>query len=334
MKKIITLCSFLMLVAFSASAGVDTLTIAQARATIAPADTLLTYAGDTVLVTGTVYGPNSSKYPTTGLTFWIYNDTASSGIKVYAGTNFGYSVTDGDRVTVQGTLSSYHGSPEIDVFDTVTGDGVTKNASGLPDTAVVVNLTSIGTGTYGQLIQVNNVNMTAATKWGAAAGKDYFTAKAPLVAGGAILYIYVYEYTDATLFGATQPQGIYNVRGIGDYSYYQGAVSANIDPRHLSDFILVDSTTGINEAASRLTAIVYPNPASTQVTVGFGSDINQTVTSKMFDVTGREVLSVTNDAAQGDNELHLNTANLTNGLYILDVRLGEKSMITKIIVNK
>lgn len=321
MKKITTLIAFLILAAAAVNAQVIVFgQIDSARLTTngsTPVD-----SGMTVQIHGTVYGPNS--YPTpNGQAFWLNDGTA--GIKIYSKHVYGGypTLTDGDQVTVVGTLSDYYGSAEVDLVGTNALDTIYKTASGTPDTAVVILVTAFSTQTYGELVQVNNVNMTAATNWTITAGKHYFTAKA----GG--LYLYIDSFTNATMFNAPQPQGIYNVRGIGDdYS----PTEFNLDPRSLADFIPV--TTGINEIENKLTAMVYPNPSSTLLNVAFESESDQPVVSKMFDVTGREVLAVTNGTTTGVNTIHLNTADLSNGLYVLEVRLGEKTMVTKINIVK
>lgn len=321
MKKITTLLTLLVLVAVYANAQTPIVfsTIAAARNPFSgtPAD-----SGKIVQVTGIVYGPNS--YPThNGQAFWLNDGTA--GIKIYSKHVYGdyQTVTTGDSVTVVGYLSAYYSSAEIDLSDTSSLDTIIYNGAAVADTPIVITVAGFSTQTYGTLVQVNNVNMTAATGWTITPGKHYFTAKT----GG--LYIYVDSFTNAAMFNAPQPQGIYNVRGIGDdYS----PTKFNLDPRGLTDFIPV--TTGIDNIQNLLSAIIYPNPASTQLMVTLGNDKDETLTAKMFDVTGQMVLSETREVVNGENNLQFNTANLTNGMYILELRTAEKSLNTKIIVAK
>ena len=322
MKKISTILAFLIVVAFGAKAQVVVFsTIDSARLT--QADGAPLDSGEIVQVSGTVYGP--SFYPTpNGMAFWLNDGTA--GIKIYSKHIYNSypTLTNGDHITVVGLLTSYYASAEIDLSDSSALDTIIKTASGVEDTPVVILASGLSTQTYGELVQVDNVDMTAATKWTITAGKHYFTAQA------GNLYIYIDSFMNAAMFNAPQPQGIYNVVGFGDdYS----PTEFNLDPRSLADFIPV-GTSAINSIAERLTAIVYPNPAASQVTIKFNSDFNQGVNSKMFDVTGREVLAEYGDAVAGDNTINLNTAGLSNGLYVIEVRLGEKSLITKINIVK
>ena len=53
-----------------------------------------------------------------------------------------------------------------------------------------------------------------------------------------------------------------------------------------------------------------------------------------FDVTGRVVMTETKTLNNGENNLEFNTANVTNGMYILELRTAEKSYNTKIVIAK
>jgi hypothetical protein len=285
-------------------------------------------SGLTIQIHGTVYGPNS--YPTpNGMTFWLNDGT--DGIKIYSKHVYaGYtSLTDGDQVTVVGTLSDYYGSAEVDLSDTATLDTIYKTASGTPDTPVVILASAFSISTYGELVQVDNVDMSTATAgtWAIVAGKHYFTCHA-----GAV-YLYIDSFTNDTMFHAAQPQGIYNVVGIGDdYS----PTEFNLDPRSLRDFHLVqpDTTVGIKNIADLITAAIYPNPTSTVLNVTLSNTKDEPIVTELFDVTGQVVLSETKNLVNGTNNLQFNTANLTNGMYILEMHTAEKSLNTKIIVAK
>jgi hypothetical protein len=329
MKKITTLFVLLAAFAFNSNAQVSVISIDSARVTTngtTPVD-----SGLTIQVSGTVYGPNS--YPTpNGMVFWLNNqDAPNSGIKIYSKHVYGdYPVLhDGDSVTVVGRLTDFYGAAEIDLWDTVAADTIIFNASGTPDAPIVLLPAGLSVVNYGFLVQINNVNMSAATKWGPPTPhKAHFTAKAPAPSGN--LYMYVDSFTSASLYNWPQPHGIYNVRGISDeYS----PTEFNIDPRDTNDFIFVGFGTEIQELTA-LTAAVYPNPASTRLNVNLNNDKDETITAQMFDITGRMVLSETKDLVNGENSLQFNTANFINGMYILELRTAEKFMNTKIVISK
>ena len=330
MKKISTLLVLLVACAFCAMAQVTPMTIAQARVTMAdgnPAD-----SGMVIQVSGLVYGPNS--YPTANGMVFILNDH-TTGIRIYSKHVYhGYSTLhDGDSVTVIGTLSGYHGSAEVDLVASSSVDTIYQIGTGTIDTPLVVIAPS--SFTDAELIQVNNVNMSAATGWGAIAGKHAFTAHAT-TAGSQTIALFVDSFMNAGMYTGLQPMGLYNIVGFGDQYQFSAPYTGgfNLNPRSMNDFHLVGFSTGVNNIENALTAAIYPNPANTRVNVSLNSEKNETITAQMFDVTGRMVLNETQELVSGDNTLQFNTANFTNGMYILALRTAEKSLNTKIVVNK
>jgi hypothetical protein len=69
-----------------------------------------------------------------------------------------------------------------------------------------------------------------------------------------------------------------------------------------------------NEAALRA---IYPNPARRQVTVQYAVPAKQTVTLEIFDLLGRRVRSVKDQAEAGRHEQSLNVSQLASGSYFL-----------------
>jgi len=321
MKKLSTLFSLIIGICLAASAQVYT-TVDSVRinnAFGAPAD-----SGTVVAVTGIVYGPNS--YPTAnGDVFMLRGQTLS--IKVYSSGTFGYSINTGDSVLVIGTSSTYHGNAEIDLSYTSGVDTIIKLASGgIVDTPLVVS--SIAEGNESQLIQINNVNMSTQTGWTVPHTKHSFNVHV-----GSI-YLFVDSFMSPDLWNlSAAPTGVYNIIGFGTQysSSYPYSGGYSLEPRSLADFVQV--TTGISEI-SNLTAAVYPNPASTKLTVTFSYDKEEAYTLRVTDLTGRVVYSETGTTENGDNTLVLNTANYSNGLYILDLRTTDKSLVTKINISK
>jgi hypothetical protein len=148
------------------------------------------------------------------------------------------------------------------------------------------------------------------------------------------IYLFVDSFMSPDLWNlSSAPTGVYNIIGFGTQysSSYPYSGGYSLEPRSLDDFVQV--TTGISEI-SNLTAAVYPNPASTKLTVTFSYDKEEAYTLRVTDLTGRVVYSETGTTENGDNTMVLNTANYSNGLYILDLRTTDKSLVTKINISK
>lgn len=91
------------------------------------------------------------------------------------------------------------------------------------------------------------------------------------------------------------------------------------------------NTVFINSDMEEGAPLVMPNPANNQLTINYNSKINQLSTIKLFDITGREVLS-SQTLFNPDNQTFLiNIEELKSGLYFLNINTEFKSYQQKII---
>ena len=80
---------------------------------------------------------------------------------------------------------------------------------------------------------------------------------------------------------------------------------------------------------------IYPNPAKNEVSVHIEMDHNSDVAVKVYDLTGRLVISETKGTlSKGEHNIKLNTATLGNGIYMYQVVMGEQVETGKITINK
>jgi hypothetical protein len=73
---------------------------------------------------------------------------------------------------------------------------------------------------------------------------------------------------------------------------------------------------------------VYPNPASTQLTIDAGSNWNEVIALELYDLSGRVVLSERLNA----RTTIVNLSNFSEGIYIL--KLNGTGVLKKIVVRK
>jgi photosystem II stability/assembly factor-like uncharacterized protein len=91
-----------------------------------------------------------------------------------------------------------------------------------------------------------------------------------------------------------------------------------------------DLTSGINEHTSIIKNLsVYPNPATTSVTVSLNSD--QKVDINLFDLTGQKVAEIA--AQEKISSIHFDVSLLPKGLYLIQVKAGAATETKKIIIN-
>lgn len=325
MKKISTL--FILVFALALTSMAQTVLSVDA-ARINDGNGIPVDSGMKVQVTGIVYGPDA--YPTpNGNAFMLKGD--SLGILIYSKRNCGYTLHEGDSVTVVGTLTTFNGTAEVECFN--TGYNTTDTIINLHRTGAVLAPIVVPFLTEADesiLVQVNNVNMAVNT-WASTHNKHSFSVHV----GTGTFYLYIDSFMSPDLWQLpAAPVGIYNIVGFGtqyDNSYpYSSGYS--LQPRSLADFHQVN--VGIHDVQTALAAAVYPNPASTKLTVTFSYDKEEVYTARITDLMGRVVLSDEGKVTTGDNTLEYNTANLNNGMYILEVRTGEKALVTKINIAK
>ena len=91
---------------------------------------------------------------------------------------------------------------------------------------------------------------------------------------------------------------------------------------------------GINEVLAENSVAVYPNPASNLVNVNFNLAQSSEVEMRIYDVTGKVVLSEVNSFANGTNSAILNIESLTNGVYYVDVVSGHSKTTKRLVISK
>lgn len=88
------------------------------------------------------------------------------------------------------------------------------------------------------------------------------------------------------------------------------------------------------QAGSIITA-VFPNPASTQLTMNFTVNEPQAVRWNMTNLTGQQVMETTTAAAtQGTNSVAVNTTTLAEGVYFLNLYVGDRMYTQRVMITK
>lgn len=79
----------------------------------------------------------------------------------------------------------------------------------------------------------------------------------------------------------------------------------------------------------------YPNPFSIETTIEFHLPINQQVSLKIFDITGREIETlVSGRLDKGDHTYTMNAVNLQSGIYLYRLSAGGDVVSGKLVVRK
>jgi hypothetical protein len=79
----------------------------------------------------------------------------------------------------------------------------------------------------------------------------------------------------------------------------------------------------------------YPNPVNDILNMAYTSISSGDVTIRMYDATGRLVLTAQNQAVEGDNQISLNVGNiLPLGFYIIEVQQAERIEKARVIIGE
>ncbi len=90
--------------------------------------------------------------------------------------------------------------------------------------------------------------------------------------------------------------------------------------------------SGIKNTNSTIDVMVYPNPAKDKLNMVFDNSRNEVVNIKLYNLQGKEFMVdySSSDLQQGKAELNLQQLN--TGMYFLNIQIGDKLAVKKIIV--
>ncbi len=150
-------------------------------------------------LTGIVHGVNLRD---DGLQFTIIDDN-NDGIGVFnGGETFGYEVTEGDEITVEGEIDFFNGLTQI------SADNVLLQSSGNALQTPTV-ITDLGENTESQLVTIEDVTLVNPDDW------DAFGAGFNVEVTDGVNTITVRIDNNVDLFNLPAPTGTFDVTGIG-----------------------------------------------------------------------------------------------------------------------
>jgi len=96
----------------------------------------------------------------------------------------------------------------------------------------------------------------------------------------------------------------------------------------------IEGTIGIEENEEIITGI-YPNPASSSTMLNYQLNSNSEVTLDIYSVKGELVYSAyMGNQSAGDYKYEINTNDLANGIYSVQLRANDKNFTRKLIISK
>ena len=77
---------------------------------------------------------------------------------------------------------------------------------------------------------------------------------------------------------------------------------------------------------------LYPNPARETMTATFTSEKDLPVEGLIYDLSGRLIKNFTAMTTEGRNEIPFTVSDMTTGIYVLKLKIGDKEQVSKIAV--
>ncbi len=266
--------------------------------------------GVAVEITGIVYGVDLQGNDNIQFTI-IDAFNPDAGISLFSNNNFGYTVTEGDELIVQGVISQFNGLTQI------TPDTLWSVSSGnnLHDPEIV---TGLGENTESKLVKFENMSFVNPADWDGTG--DSFNID---ITDG-VNTISMRIDNDVDLANMNVPQfTTFNVTGIGGQFDNSSPFDEGYQllPRYMEDieeFVSVVDPT-ISEKVS-----MYPNPVSETLFVRMSVNMERL---RISNVLGQDVINVENP----DNLEEINVSDIPAGLYILTFVNGERIWSTQFV---
>lgn len=121
--------------------------------------------------------------------------------------------------------------------------------------------------------------------------------------------------------------------GLGPVTFY-GAFAIGTGTTHTSTYTVTESSVGINEVSSTSDFAIYPNPVKEKLNVNYSVKSDSKVEVNVYSLDGKKIASFgSKDQAAGSYSEQFNVKEvLTKGIYIVELKINDKSTLEKIVV--
>ena len=267
------------------------------------------------VVTGT-----TNNLCTSGITNPTYSIVAVAGATSYTWTApTGMTITSGQGSTsvALSVSESFVSGPLTLVANNACGSSVVKSvtltSTPLTPASITGSATPCGTETYTCATVAQAVSYT----WTVPAGLE-------IVSGQGTNSITV-NVISTTVSGSITVKASNNCKTGAARSFVVKSCTAK-------SMLTPTEETTINANASKIEAVVYPNPTSGEVNIEFTNELEENVIVEMYDMIGNRVSRV--NMIEGSTLGNLTLEGMTSGMYLLQVVNSNNDIIYKAKVSK
>ncbi len=101
---------------------------------------------------------------------------------------------------------------------------------------------------------------------------------------------------------------------------------------YVDNINIVSNPVGLRENNSFSVVSIYPNPASTEANIKINSNVTELATIKVYNTLGQLLLTLNSELVTGENELKINTSDLANGVYNVEISSKIGKIVQKLSV--
>lgn len=250
-------------------------------------------------LTGIVYGVNL-RASSNGLQFSLLNNAGTEGIAVFRNTGtFGYTLQEGDRVTVRGSVAQFNGLTQIDL-DTV------YKVNGNNPLAAAQTVLRVEESTESRLVEIKYLRYVDIAQWTPGVGAGFtvrmYSAQNPSDT------IAVRIDNDVDLYNQqTPPVEPMNIRGLGGQFDSSNPFTSGYQllPRYSADIDESVDTKLVNYSAE---VTLSPNPTQDVLNIRTEIAFDRIV---VYGIDGKVVKAISNPTF---NE-QVNLAGMPSGVY-------------------
>lgn len=266
---------------------------------------------------GTVYGVNIRPINNnvSALLFTLIDDSGN-GIAVSSlNGNFGYTVTEKDRIKVRGTIGQFSGQTEI-VPDFITL--VSANNTLLTPTVVIKPTEA----TESKLIRMNNLHFVDVAEWTTGSGGSGFNVHA-VSADHPTDTILIRIDRDVETYNAPVPAQPFDLTGIGGQFDASSPFDAGYQvlPRYNADISSLNTTKEVDYSQY---IILSPNPVVDMLDVRCAISFDQII---LMNANGQQVETF----KRPDLTFEISMSKMPAGMYFLNFRKGNSFWTEKFV---
>lgn len=118
---------------------------------------------------------------------------------------------------------------------------------------------------------------------------------------------------------------------VNDNGYYSVQIDSN-GCTNTSDNVFLQCSVGINEASEKNFLKISPNPTTGTFTLALEGFQNEEVQIKVMNVLGEEIYVSQKEKASGNYSKEISLRNTVAGIYLVQVKVGEKVRHSKLVV--